>query len=312
MKERTRPHGEPMDDTERSPDRRVQWSPGSEIPVSPSIAIARSEWAIDRYEKLGVRQPPDNRLEESRRFVAQFAGRKAPFDAADEELLHRIVECIQTCFEHYLIARSTGPISGNLPPEMVRKIEESLTGAEVADEEVDSPGRDTQFELFMRALLVMGEVPVRIAEPDLKFLYNGQEVGLAAKRVKRPRKLRRRFNDGVEQIEKTGPGFVTINADLLVRNLGAEENAAELGARFEGRLKALERIDKEFNSHRLVMGRLVFGTDAIWQLGKERPRLEVRAFHDYRAYSKSREEAETADRFFPTLMARIHQRMEQL
>jgi len=311
--ERTRPRGDTMADSEQSPDRRVQWSPGPETSVRPSIAIARAKWAIGRYGQLGVRHPPGSRLEESRSFLAEFAGRKAPFDAADEELLHRIAECTQTCFEHYLIARSTGTIAGNLSSEMLRKLEKSLTGDEVADGEVDSPGRDTQFELFMHALLVMGDIPVWIAEPDLRFLYNGEEVGLAAKRVKRPGQLRPRFNEAVKQIESSSVrGFVGVNADLLVRYLGSEGHAAEIGARFEERLKALKRIDEDFVSHPLVIGRLVFGTDTIWDLGKDRPTLEGSRFHDYRVYAKSEEEATAAERFFPPMMARIRQRLAKL
>jgi len=196
---------------------------------------------------------------------------------------------------------------------MVRKIEESLTGADVADEEVNSPGRDTQFELFMHALLVMGDVRVWIAEPDLKFLYNGQEVGIAAKRVKRPRKLRPRFNDAVKQIEQSGVrGFVGVNADLLVRHLGSEGHAAELLARFEERVEVLKRIDDDFVSHPLVMGRLVFGTDAVWDLGHERPVLEVRSFRDYRVYVKTAEEERAGLQFFPPMLARIRQHMAQL
>lgn len=312
MDERTRLNGEPMDDTERSPDRRVQFEPSPDVSVNPSRSVARADWTIDRYKKITVSLPLGNRLEESRRFLAQFAGRKVPFDSADKELLHRFEACTQTCFEHYLIARSTGTGSGNIPSEMVRKIGESLTGAEVADEEIDSPGRDTQFELFMHALLVMGDVRVWVAEPDLRFLYNGQEVGLAAKRVKRPRRLRRRFNEAVEQIERSGlRGFVAVNADLIVRQLGSEGNDAELGAQFE-RLEALKRIDDEFVSHTLVMGRLVFGTDFIWDLGHDRPTLEVRSFRDYRVYGKNAEEEIAGHRFIVPMLERIIQRMAQL
>ena len=299
--------------SEQQDDTRPPWTSGSPIPVSPSASIAGAERAIDRYRKLGIRQSPGNRLQQARELLAQFAGRNAPLDSEDEELLHRIVESTQTCFEHYLIARSTGTRFGKLSFEMVRKLEESLTGAEVADEEVNSPGRDTQFELFVRAFLVMGGVPVWIAEPDLRFRYNGREVGLAAKRVKGSRKLRRRFNDAVDQIERTGhSGFVAVNADLLVRNLGSEGDAAELGARFQERLGALKRIDEEFGSHSLVVGRLVFGTDAIWHLEKGKPKLELRSFRQYYVYSKSDEEAKAADRFFPPLRARIDERMQQL
>ena len=299
--------------SEQQDDTRPPWTSGSPIPVSPSASIAGAERAIDRYRKLGIRQSPGNRLQQARELLAQFAGRNAPLDSEDEELLHRIVESTQTCFEHYLIARSTGTSSGKLLPELERKLEESLTGAEVAEDEVNSPGRDTQFELFVRAFLVMGGVSVWIAEPDLRFQYNGREVGLAAKRVKGPKKLRRRFKDAVDQIEGTGhSGFVAVNADLLVRCLGSEGNAAELGARFQDRLDALKRIDEEFVSRPLVMGRLVFGTDAIWHLGEGQPTLEFRSFRQYYVYAKSDQEVEAAERFFSALSARIDKRMQRL
>lgn len=302
-----------MADSERFLNRGVQWSPGAETSVRPSIAIARAKWAIDRYGELGVRQPPGNRLEKSRSFLAEFAGRKAPFDSVDEELLHRIAECTQTCIEHYLIARSTESSSGRLSDEMLRKLKESLTGAEVADRELDSPGRDTQFELFMHALLVMGDVSVWIAEPDLRFLYNAEEVGLAAKRVKRPGQLRPRFNGAVKQIERSGiRGFVAVNADLLLRDLGSEGNADEGLVQFEEWPEAFRRIDEAFASHPLVLGCLAFGTDAIWDLEEGQPSVQVRSFRDYKVYAKTSEEAEVAERFFPHMRARIRQRLAQL
>lgn len=300
--------------TSEQDDIRNLWTTRSPVPVNPSAAIAGVDYAIDHYGKLGVRQrDAGDRLQQARDFLAQFSGTKAPLDLTDEELLHRICETTQTCFEHYLIARTTHTRSGKLPPELVRKLKESLTGVEVADEEVNSPGRDTQFELFIRAMLVMGDVPVRIAEPDLQFLYDGREVGLAAKRVKRPSKLRRRFNDAVGQIERTGhSGFVAVNADLLVRDLGSGGNATDVGARFQERLDTLRRIDEEFASHPLVMGRLVFGTDTIWHPGKERPMVEFRSFRQYYVYTKSIEETKAADRFFSAMRARIDQRMQRL
>lgn len=295
-------------------ETRAPWTVGSPIPLSPSAAVAGADWAIDRYRNMGICQRHGgDRLQRARDFLAQYSGTNAVLESSDEELLHRIVESTQTCFEHYLIARSTGTVSGKLAPELTRKLEESLTGEEVADKEMNSPGRDTQFELFVRAMLVMGGVSVWIAEPDLRFLYNGREVGLAAKRVKRPKKLRRRFRDAVDQIERTGhSGFVAVNADLLVRDLGSEGSDAEIGARFQERLDALKWIDKEFGSHSLVMGRLVFGTDAIWHLGKGRPTLGFRFFRQYWVYSKTNEEAKAADRFFGELKARIDQRMQKL
>lgn len=295
-------------------DIRNLWTTRSPVHVNPSAAIAGADYAIDHYGKLGVRQPDaGDRLQQGRNFLAQFSGTKAPIDLNDEGLLHRICECTQTCFEHYLIARTTHTRTGKLSSAMIHKLKESLTGVEVADEEVNSPGRDIQFELFVRGMLVMGDVPVWIAEPDLQFLYDGRIVGIAAKRVKRFAKLRRRFNDAVDQIERTGrSGFVAVNADLLVRDLGSGENATEVGALFQERLETLKQIDGKFVKHPLVMGRLVFGTDTFWYPGREPPMVEFRSFRQYYPYAKSNEEAETAEHFFRALSARVDERMRQL
>jgi hypothetical protein len=91
-----------------------------------------------------------------------------------------------------------------------------------------------------------------------------------------------------------------------------ERSPAELGARFQERLDALKRIDEEFVSHPLVMGRLVFGTDGVWYLGQERPTVEFRSFRQFRVYTKSAREVEAADQFFLALSARIDQRMQRL
>jgi hypothetical protein len=60
------------------------------------------------------------------------------------------------------------------------------------------------------------------------------------------------------------------------------------------------------------MGRLVFGTDAIWDLRRERPALEVRSFRDYKVYAKNAEEKLAGHRFFLPMLKRIIQRMAQL
>lgn len=289
------------------------WTSRPSIPLNPSSAIAGADWAIARYSSLGLKLPPGNRLQRARKFLSQFAGTETPLTLDDEEQLRRIVESTQSCFEHYLIARSTGTHSGQLPAEHVRKIEESLTGADTADEDANSIGRDTQFELFVAAVLTMGGASVRIAEPDLQVLYEGDEVGLAAKRVKRLNKLRRRCKDAVAQIERVGRrGFIAVNADLLIRDLGLEGSTAERGARFRERLAILEQIDEEFAANPLVMGCLVFGTDAIWHTDVEHPTLEFGFFRQFRVYPQDEEEVKESNQFFHALDERIDERMQQL
>lgn len=159
----------------------------------------------------------------------------------------------------------------------------------------------------------MGDVPVRLAEPDLLFGYDGQPVGLAAKRVKKMKKLRRRFKEAAEQIRKSGyNGFVGIGADLLITDLGLHGSAAERGARFNERLAALAQIDQEFSQQSHVLGRLAVGTDYIWHFEGEQPTLELAFFRQFKVYTDDEAEIAIADRFHEQFNQRVDERMRKL
>jgi len=113
----------------------------------------------------------------------------------------------------------------------------------------EAPGRDTQFELFLGALLDLGGCAPLIGEPDLVFAHDGVAVGIAAKRVKSETTLRARNAGAIDQIENAaargeiGRGVVALEATSLANPDGlvaitesedltssaAAEQAARLG-----------------------------------------------------------------------------------
>ncbi len=296
--------------------QRRPWSGHGAVPLSPSTSVPMAEFALSRYGELNVRIPGGNRLQKAREFLRLFIGSDdaslPPLDPNDAPLLRKIVDATQTCFEQYLVARGTG--NGDSISETHRaKIEMSLSGAEIVDLDSNSAGRDAQFELFVGSILAMGGVSVAIAEPDLVFFYHSEEMGIAAKRVKSFKKLRTRFKDAVKQIQRSrSRGFVAINSDLLVRDLGLQGDATQRGTLFRERLNALERIDRVFDSEPMVAGRLVFGTDAIWHFGAETPVLEFSFFRSFWVYTQTDAEIAAADQFFNALNAQIEQRLSTL
>jgi hypothetical protein len=292
---------------------RSPWTKSPPIPLNPSGAIQAVDYALRRYSELGIKIAAGNRLQIAGKLLREFVGDATPPAPTDLALLRRISEATQTAFEHYLVSRATKTESGRLNPEHAGKIEMSLSGAEIAASDKNSAGRDTQLELYIGALLAMGDVPVMVAEPDLMFGYDGRPVGLAAKRVKQVGQLRRRFKEATKQIRKSGHhGFVGIGADLLITDLGLRGSAADRGARFNERLVALDEIDQEFSAHPHVLGRFTVGTDFIWHFDEERPTLELGFFRQFRVYTENENEIAVADQFHKQFNEKVGQRMQQL
>ncbi|HEX8695231.1 MAG TPA: hypothetical protein VF746_22660 [Longimicrobium sp.] len=267
---------------------------------------------MDRYAQLGVKLPPGNRLQRARDFLEEVNAPGELPASPSERFLRRIVDSTHTCFEHHLIARALA--SRPLDAQQVRLIQQSLSGSDLADDDTNSLPRDTQFELFAAAFLTMGDVPVRYQEPpDLVFLYNQREVGLAVKRVKSLSQLPRRFKKGIEQLDRSGlNGFVAVNADVLIRDIGLDGTAEELGKRFSARLNALAAIDARFASDPRALGRFTFGTDAVWDLSGARPELKFGFFRQVVFYNKNQEDKAVAERFYAAMDEKIEQRMTLL
>jgi hypothetical protein len=256
---------------------------------------------------------PQNRLETARRYLSQFVEKDEPMLDTSEATLRRIVEATQSCFEHYLIARSTGPRERTPNRELIEKLSLSLTGAQTSDADANSVGRDTQFELFVRAMLTMGGVTVSIAEPDLRFPFGSEEFAIAVKRVKKISRLNQRFRDGAKQIEKSGiRGFVAVNTDLLIRDVGLDGQPAERGQNFDRRLELLHRLDDKYSSNPKIVGRIAFGTDTVWHLDRERPTAEFGFFRQIRVFPADDAEAQALTQFFDDVASRIDARMAGL
>jgi len=68
----------------------------------------------------------------------------------------------------------------------------------------NTPGRDTQFELYIGATCLAAELrPVSFSEPDVICTLHGMPIAIAAKRVKSENLIQRRIKAASEQIQKS-------------------------------------------------------------------------------------------------------------
>ncbi len=80
----------------------------------------------------------------------------------------------------------------------------------------NSPGRDTQFELYLAAIALRGGMlPVEYDEPDVTCNVEGVRFGIAAKRLKSLDRFERRVKEGADQIRRAGfPGIVALDLTI--------------------------------------------------------------------------------------------------
>jgi hypothetical protein len=170
----------------------------------------------------------------------------------------------------------------------------------VPDDETDRTiiARNTQFELFVGAWLAAGGVEVRLAEPDLVILFNNEWVGVAAKRVRSRRKVVRRTERAIKQVEaRTRIGMVALNVDHLLGDLALDGDVVDRGALFEAQVPELADAIRVAQSHPSIKALLALGFHFAWEREGETPRLEMSSFYNWQFFPNNDAEFEYVQRF---------------
>ena len=190
------------------------------LSYGPSGPIGLAEWALARMADFGVKIPAGNRLQRAVKLLSEVESGRRKLTQVDEELLVRVAEAQLTIKQMYLITRSMGSRPGQIDPLRQFKLREMLGGQDIEDQEKKPIARNTQFELFVAALMTMGGATVLLGEPDIRMKNGLLDVGIAAKRLSSPQK--RAFLDRVQEggrqiLRQGGEGFVAVNIDSTVK-----------------------------------------------------------------------------------------------
>ena len=120
----------------------------------------------------------------------------------DLETLRVLPSIHRTAWDTFLIAHAMR-LTRERPytPFTPEKLAQFLEGANVEGRRNTTP-RNIQFELTTAAMLAIGGVEVYPNEPDVRFDYGRERVGIAAKRIMSPapKQLRTHIKKAIEQI----------------------------------------------------------------------------------------------------------------
>ncbi len=140
---------------------------------------------------------------------------------------------------------------------------------------------DFQFELFVAAQLVLGGLEASDGEPDLRFRYGYEEVGIAVKRLTSlsTNQVRRNVRKAAEQIQTSKlRGWFALNLDTTFREVPVHGEREELIPRFEAAFDSIKSITEEVSSQNDILGVLAYGHLSGWTFRADaKPELLIRA-----------------------------------
>ena len=168
-----------------------------------------ASYVIDQVRSLGLIPQPTSRLMQMRRVLNRG---HVPFD--DPEF--------PAALEAERDLQHLGFIFDQMNAHLDRREFQALVKRLLKDsvlpqkDRQNSPGRDTQFELYLAAICQnAGLLPVDYAEPDVTCTVEGTKFGIAAKRLKSLVQLRKHVRKAAQQIANTElPGVVALDLSL--------------------------------------------------------------------------------------------------
>ena len=280
------------------------------IPRLSSGQLVNLTWqVIEKLRAAGVRVPPGNRLELAAKLAERVNETPQLLRADDPPLTERLAEAMRTMFEAFLIVDTalTRPLANT--PFTRDALSYLFRGAELPREEKNPKGRNTQFELYVAAMLVLGGRDVWPGEPDLRMLYrDGETVGIAVKRVTslNVNTLRSELRDAAQQlVGQQLRGFVALNLDPYLDQLRTDGDVEELGASFNSLLVEARRLIFEQGAKDALLGAFVFGNKIVWSFGDTKPRMTWHSPRQFLMFTENEREVEASREVFEPLQARL-------
>ena len=178
----------------------------------PHTATALVEFVSTRIAEYGITIKPGSRLAVGANAIASSTveteyGREDP-------RLRSAFEALRDYSAFDYILRSPARLA--LRRGFRQRLETALKdGADPLQHGKQTPGRDTQVELFVAAMLSASGLDVELGTPDIRTRLDGQYVYVEAKRPKSFDGATNALRGAVEQVERTGvPGAVFMDLSL--------------------------------------------------------------------------------------------------
>lgn len=219
---------------------------------------------VSRLEERGIELLPGNRAVRALEILAQSHDGRIPVRPDNPDGLATIAAAIRDIWEFQLIARA-------LPRDRDADLDGKLRVMLRTSGRSEKP-RDYQFELLVGAMFAMADIPVIPEPPDLRFLFQDREWGLAVKRVRSGQQLGPRTTRAREQLEEHGlRGLIAVNVDAFLEGVPASGDPALIGAAFDQGLDRLHRLLPALAEQPCLVGIAMIGAVAAWDFAGDKP-----------------------------------------
>ena len=239
------------------------------------------EGALDRAlefaEHVGLRVPETGRHRKALKLLRRFNDGTLRVRLADRALLQRLAAAHRTAWESVLILCATSlRRRSRVSPFTLDRLDTMMGGGEVVEGR-DTRARDAQFELYVPALLALAGAEVRRGEPDARFRYGYELVGVAAKRIRSAKsaQVHQNLQKAVQQIESSGlRSWIAVNLDSRFTTIQpGRKGQARLLRAFNDAFNSVNSALVPFVAHPLVLGVMLYGYTGQWTKRPKKSRL---------------------------------------
>lgn len=216
--------------------------------------VENAAYIIERIESLGIEVQPTSRV------MVMLRTLELGYLPYDHPKFPIALQSVHDMYQLRLIVSQLDSQIEN--PEFKRRAKLMLKDATMPQDcGQNTPGRDTQFELYLAAVcLAAGLDSVTLEEPpDITCSADGLKFGIAAKRLKTLNNLEEHIKKGADQVRRSGcAGIVAL--DLTgARNPTNEPILSQLQSQLHVQLAHIRNY-RFFNKHHQDIFRWVAGT----------------------------------------------------
>ena len=267
--------------------------------------VVLADGSLQAFAARGVPLPPGNRASRALEVIEESHDGRLKVTRDDPKTLALIADAVRDAWEFYLIARA-------LPLQRDADLDGKLK-VMLRESKRSSKPRDFQFEQVVGVLFAMAGVLARPAEPDLRFLLNDQEWGVAVKRVRSVRKLAERTTKAREQLEGQGlRGFIAVNVDAFLADVPANRDPTEVGQAFDKAVARLHNLLPELGRQRALLGIMIIGVVAGWEFDRDKPHVFHPLIFQGRYLGDDAQDHAVADELFNRLEHGVTQQVAQV
>lgn len=274
----------------------------------------RLDESLAALARVGVRVPVSGRHRLAHKTLMEWNRRGTLKDAEDAEL-RRIEAAHRTMWETFLISVAADRMRHNpTTPFTVPKLQEMMGGG-VLDDDKDVEPRNTQFELYIGALLHLAGLSVYRGEPDIRFDDGQSTVGVAAKRIRSGREdqIAKHVKKARDQIVAANlQGWIALNFDKRFVDVDPLDEEDELLAEFDRVFNQANAALVEVHEDRNVLGFMIFGYCSNWRETGDSRSLHAAYPSRWVRWTNSSLDAERFAFFADLWHARIASRLEAL